>query len=140
MQIYLTIVSASRCFKKLWMVAVLDVPESPTRRTGLFIFTICSRSQLVLVVSVVGTEDEYVKKDSIIINNTTTTSTNNNNKCSTCVCACTLTLTVNHYQEYQRILCQGDDCIQKPVNSMESTSPVYHQSESHTEWEGNLYG
>lgn len=51
----LTILSASRFFKKLWTVAVLEVPESPTRSTGLFIFTICSRIQLALVVSIVGT-------------------------------------------------------------------------------------
>lgn len=47
------------------MAAVLDVPDSPTRSTGLFIFTICSRIQLVLVVSMVGTivkiMDEVVK-------------------------------------------------------------------------------
>lgn len=38
------------------MVAVLEVPDSPTRSTGLFIFTICSRIQLALVVSTVGTK------------------------------------------------------------------------------------
>lgn len=38
------------------MVAVLEVPDSPTKSTGLFIFTICSRIQLALVVSIVGTE------------------------------------------------------------------------------------
>lgn len=38
------------------MVAVLEVPDSPTRSTGLFIFTICSRIQLALVVSIVGTK------------------------------------------------------------------------------------
>lgn len=47
------------------MVAVLEVPDSPTRSTGLFIFTICSRIQLALVVSIVGTkakiEDEEIK-------------------------------------------------------------------------------
>lgn len=51
----LTVVSALRFFRKLRMVAVLEVPESPTSSTGLFIFTICSRIQLDLVVSVVGT-------------------------------------------------------------------------------------
>lgn len=47
------------------MVAVLEVPDSPTRSTGLFIFTICSRIQLALVVSIVGTkakmEDKGIK-------------------------------------------------------------------------------
>lgn len=45
------------------MVAVLEVPDSPTKSTGLFIFTISSRIQLVLVVSIVGTKakDEGIK-------------------------------------------------------------------------------
>lgn len=54
--IKLTTESALRFLRKLWMVAVLEVPESPTKSTGLFIFTICSRIQLALVVSIVGTK------------------------------------------------------------------------------------
>lgn len=62
----LTLVSASSFFRKLWMVAVLEVPDSPTRSSGLFILTIWSRIQLALVVSTVGTtaktEDEGTSK------------------------------------------------------------------------------
>lgn len=39
-------------------MAVLEVPDSPTRTTGLLIFTICSSSQLARVVSTVGTVRE----------------------------------------------------------------------------------
>lgn len=61
----LTAVSVLRLFRKLWMVAVFEVPDSPTNSTGLFIFTICSRIQLVLVVSTVGTtaKDEEIKAE-----------------------------------------------------------------------------
>lgn len=38
------------------MMAVLEVPHSPTRSTGPLILTICSRIQWVLVVSTVGTK------------------------------------------------------------------------------------
>ena len=41
--------------KKFWVVAVLEVPDSPTRTTGLLIRTICSNSQPARVVSTVGT-------------------------------------------------------------------------------------
>lgn len=45
------------------MVAVLEVPDSPTRSTGLCIFTICSRIQLALVVSIVGTKTKMEDKE-----------------------------------------------------------------------------
>lgn len=48
--------SVLRLLRKFCMVAVLEVPDSPTSTTGLFTFTICSNSQLARVVSTVGTE------------------------------------------------------------------------------------
>ncbi len=54
----LTVVSVLRLLRKFWMVAVLEVPDSPTSTTGLFTFTICSNSQLARVVSTVGTDRE----------------------------------------------------------------------------------
>lgn len=52
----LTVVSMLRFLRKFWVVAVLEVPDSPTSTTGRLIFTICSSSQLARVVSTVGTE------------------------------------------------------------------------------------
>lgn len=40
------------------MVAVLEVPDSPTKSTDLLILTICSTIQLALVVSTVGTREK----------------------------------------------------------------------------------
>lgn len=57
----LTIESTLRFFMKLRIVAVFEVPESPTRRTGLFILIICPKIQLHLVVSIVGTRKNQIK-------------------------------------------------------------------------------
>jgi len=48
------------------MVAVFEVPDSPTSTTGLFAFTICSNSQLARVVSTVGTDGEQRIKQAFI--------------------------------------------------------------------------
>lgn len=50
-----------RFFRKFWVVAVLEMPDTPTRTTGLLIFTIYSISQLACVVSTVGTVTEREK-------------------------------------------------------------------------------
>lgn len=57
----LTFVSGFSFLSKFWVVAVLEVPDSPTRTTGCLIFTIFSRSQVVRVVSTVGTEGRTVE-------------------------------------------------------------------------------
>lgn len=57
-----TVVSVLRLLRNFCMVAVLEVPDSPTRTTGLFTFTICSSSQLARVVSTVGTEKDKCLK------------------------------------------------------------------------------
>lgn len=54
-----TLRSLFRLLRKFCVVAVLEVPDSPTRTTGCFIFTICSSNQVVRVVSTVGTEKDY---------------------------------------------------------------------------------
>lgn len=57
----LTFVSGFSFLSRFWVVAVLEVPDSPTRTIGRLIFTIFSRSQVVRVVSTVGTEGRTVE-------------------------------------------------------------------------------
>ena len=52
---FLTLTSESRSRMKSCMVAVFEVPVSPTRRTGCLLLTMSSRSQRVRTVSTVGT-------------------------------------------------------------------------------------
>lgn len=49
----LTLVSSLRFLRKFWVVAVFEVPDSPTNSTGCLILTRRSSIQAVRVVSTV---------------------------------------------------------------------------------------
>lgn len=126
------------------MVAVLEVPDSPTRSSGLFIFTIWSRIQLALVVSTVGTtaktEDEGIEVEE------GTRKSQNVEIGATCLCErhliCRCLTAHRHelYLEYLQTSCRSRECIWGPESSRKPTSPVCHQNGSHTEMADILYG
>lgn len=141
----LTVASVLRFFRKLWIVAVLEVPDSPTRSTGLLIFTICSRTQLVRVVSIVGTwanievKGIKVKKASYDVKNTLDWISPVHTQ-DIWIFFCPKVHINELYLEYQQTSSQVCGCIWRPVNSKEPTSQELHQNGTHRGLGGILDG